>query len=82
MNSLKEVLQILADKLEEDKRDRSIATDGSNDLLYVLTHRLEQAYLDAAFERNSSDRYDKSFDIATVAAKKFLDGVIELNSRL
>lgn len=81
MQSLKEVLQILVDKLEEDKRDRTL-NDGGNDLLYVLTHILEQSYLDAAFEKNSSDGFEKSFDIAMLASRKFVDEIIHLSTRL
>jgi len=81
MHTLKEVITILADKLEADINDHSYR-DGSDDLDFVLTHRLEQAYLDAATELNTTDDYVKSLMISGVAAKKFLTGLIELSNKL
>jgi len=81
MHSLKEVVQILADKLEADKHDNDFR-DGSDDLYFVLTHRLEQAYMDSAFASNSSDGYPKTLSISSTAARTFLDGLIDLATKL
>ena len=81
MHSLKEVINILADKLEADKNDNSFH-DGSDDLYYVLSHRLQEAYMDAAAACNTTDDYVKTLMISSHAATLFLDGIIDLPSKL
>jgi len=80
MTESKRVIRELGNKLEMDIKDTTYS-DGSDNLHYVMSIRIQDAVLKAMKEVPGFDDHYANMDVASISSDIFLNGLIELSKK-